>query len=166
MRASRVACWICIAAKIITKRNVGVISLCLASKASARGDYFCTTLSSAAELVKIFQPASSLIASHRVRGKSFRPQRSSRLEKKELDVVSATSLLDFLEHTGNRLERREKEREQTLAQFRAAEVFCKVACRRDPQQVERIAPFGAYTYLRRMQKSCSANEIKTFQSTT
>jgi len=127
MRASRVACWICIAAKIITKRNVGVISLCLASKASARGDYFCTTLSSAAELVKIFQPASSLIASHRVRGKSFRPQRSSRLEKKELDVVSATSLLDFLEHTGNRLERREKEREQTLAQFRAAEVFCKVA---------------------------------------
>jgi hypothetical protein len=108
MRASRVACWICIAAEIITKRNVGVISLRLASKASARGDYFCTTLSSTAELVKIFQPASSLIASHRVRGKSFRPQRSSRLEKKELDVVSATSLLDFLEHTGNRLERRER----------------------------------------------------------
>jgi hypothetical protein len=107
MRALRVACWICIAAEIITKRNVGVISLCSASKQALVEIIFARHFLPLLSLLK-YSARLKFDRQPRVRGKSFHPQRSSRLEKKELDVVSATSLFDFLEHTGNRLERGER----------------------------------------------------------
>jgi hypothetical protein len=136
----------------------GCYLIMLGVKASARGDYFCTTLSSTAELVKVFSPPEVWSPAKESEGNLFTRKGVHDLRKKSL-----TSFRLFGAHRKSFGTRREN---KLWLGFRAAEVFCEVVCRRDPQQESLLWRIHICD-LRHTQKSCSAaNEIKTFQSTT